>query len=84
MIGPKTNVAILWLQSYLKNGPKHSGPIHPTEPDTVIGDAALKGIRYATLRRASDELGVQKTRKIGSKCWFWSLPLDETGLEAEQ
>lgn len=79
----KLDTAVLWLQKYLKDGPKYSGPVRPPEPGTVIGDAASEGISYATLRRASDELGVQKKKKFLSKRWTWSLPFEETDSDAE-
>ena len=39
----------------------------------MIGDAEAIGIKYGTLRRAADELGVRKVRETGSTRWIWSL-----------
>jgi putative DNA primase/helicase len=53
-----------FIRSELADGPK---------PNTDIEAAAREaGISYATLRRASDRLGVQKKKK-GPR-WYWELP----------
>ena len=44
-----------------------------SKPETVIGDAETAGIKYSTLRRAADELGVHKKRETFSNKWIWSL-----------
>ena len=76
----KTKEAEDWLREYLKDGQKSSGPIRNPEPGTVIGDAEAVGIKYGTLRRAADELGVQKVREAGSNHWIWSLPKENNGF----
>ena len=70
----KAKAAEDWLREYLKDGPKSSGPIQNPEPNTVIGDAEAVGIKYGTLRRAADEIGVRKVRETNSTRWVWSLP----------
>jgi putative DNA primase/helicase len=40
---------------------------------SIEAEAKEAGISWATLRRASDALGVKKRRGDGGK-WYWSLP----------
>lgn len=44
----------------------------PTPTKTVQAEAKEAGISWATVRRASDALGVKKRKSEGG--WYWSLP----------
>jgi putative DNA primase/helicase len=48
----------------------------PTPSETVKAEAKSAGLSFATVRRASDELGVHKRKGTGSlgSAWYWSLP----------
>ena len=39
----------------------------------VQGEAKQAGLSWATIRRASDELGVKKYRAMGGTQWYWTL-----------
>lgn len=53
-----------FLRQVLADGPTPSG--------TVKTEAANAGVKWASVRRASDNLGVVK--KKGTDAWYWSLP----------
>lgn len=74
MTGPKLDPAVRWLWQYLRNDPKPCGNRFKPTPGTVYGDGIHKGIAGMTIRRAADELKVQR-EKVG-KHWYWSLSED--------
>jgi putative DNA primase/helicase len=55
-----------FLMQYLSNG--------TTPAKTVQAEAREAGISFATLRRASDKLGVLKRKGGMNSGWYWSLP----------
>lgn len=71
MTGPKLDPAVRWLWQYLKDGPKIPGNRFRPTPGTVYGDGIHDGIAGMTIRRAADELKIQR-KKVG-KHWLWSL-----------
>ena len=65
-----------FLMQYLSNG--------TTPAKTVQAEAREAGISFATLRRASDKLGVLKRKGGMNSGWYWSLPKYENAhLAAE-
>lgn len=63
----KTAEAAAWLTIYLSLGPRPANEVHE--------DAVQNGHSIKTLRRAADEMDVDKFRKGGSNgAWFWQLP----------
>ncbi|MFL9951924.1 AAA family ATPase [Paraburkholderia nemoris] len=45
----------------------------PVAREVIRTEAERAGLAWATVRRASDELGVDSSRAIGEKHWRWSL-----------
>jgi hypothetical protein len=70
----KHDAAMRWLQERLANGPVLVGDPNKPEPGTIRGDVAAAGISWATVRRASDRLGVEKKRCPVAGKYQWSLP----------
>lgn len=72
--GAPRKTAIAFLREFLANG-------HRAQRD-VIEAAKCKGITESTLRRAADDIGVEKWKVGGPgdliQEWYWGLPRDTT------
>lgn len=61
-----------WLKRYLSEGPRPS-----TEVEAQCGAA---GIKYRTLQRAKDDIGVKSVKR--GEQWYWELPMEPRSPES--
>ncbi|HIE1653682.1 TPA: AAA family ATPase [Burkholderia cenocepacia] len=68
--------SVVTKDSRLQEAKEFLGAMLATDPvpsEVVRSEAERAGLAWATIRRASDELGVSRGRRVGEKCWYWSL-----------
>jgi 5S rRNA maturation endonuclease (ribonuclease M5) len=63
-----------WLRDVLANGPVPSGDLKEPEAGSIRALAREADLKWATIRRAADRLGVRRERCRYSKSWQWRLP----------
>jgi hypothetical protein len=67
----KLRKAMKWLRDFIL---ADGGEVYAKD---AYKAAEKEGIKEATLRRASYQLGVKRSRDGGNGPWFWSLPTEE-------
>lgn len=67
--------AIEFLRELLKDG--------PVSVSDITARTTERGIKWRTLRRASDELCLVKRPGANSTSWHWSLPSSEVSMLAK-
>jgi hypothetical protein len=68
------NAAADWLLKVLASGPVTSGDKDHPAPDTIRALAKEADLKWATVRRAADALGVRREKAPVSHVWQWRLP----------
>jgi putative DNA primase/helicase len=63
-----------WLVQILASGRVPSGDLTSPRPGTIRGMAKEADMKWATIRRAADHLGVRRERDPWLKVWVWRLP----------
>ena len=71
---PKARAAAVeWLEALLEGGAVAVGDLKQAEPGTIRAEAEAAGIKWGTVRRASEEMGLIKERCQFSKKFQWRL-----------
>ncbi len=68
------DAAEAWLRQILAAGPVASGDLHKPAPGTIRALAKEADLKWPTVRRAADKLGVRRERNTYSKAFEWRLP----------
>jgi putative DNA primase/helicase len=68
------NAAAEWLKGILAGGPVPSGDLKNPAAGSIRHSAKAADLKWATIRRAADSLGVRRERCAHSGVWQWRLP----------